>query len=384
MNQTSAIVVGAGIVGLALARALAVRGHKVTVFDRHERAVGASVRNFGMIWPIGLPNGMLYERALLSRSIWLEFCEAANVWHAPAGSLHVAYAADEMAVIEEYAAANSDVRPCAVLNAAQVLEKSAGVVRTGLLGGLWNADEMVVDPRVAIRALPKWLSERHGVEFHWKQPVTRIEYPHVWSGQRCYPADVIYVASGADLELLYPELLERLPVTKCKLQMQRLAAQPKDFKLGPALCAGLSMVHYPGFQVAPSVGALRSRYQHERADLLALGIHVMAVQNAEGEITIGDSHEYGHTHDPFDAVAINQKVLAYLRTFADFPDWNVLQTWNGTYAKLTNGASELVIDIEPGVTAVNCVGGGGLGMTLSFGLAEELIAGTVRAQSEAA
>src|SRR5262249_45344013 len=156
-----------------------------------------------------------------------------------------------------------------------------------------------------VRALPNWLSERYGIEFRWKQPVTRIEYPHVWSGQRCYSADAIYVASGADLELLYPELLERLPVTKCKLQMQRLAAQPNDFRLGPSLCGGLSMVHYPGFQVAPSVGALRARYQREHAELLELGIHVMAVQNAQGEITIGDSHEYGHTHDPFDAAAIN-------------------------------------------------------------------------------
>ena len=51
MNKT-AIVVGAGSVGLATARALALKGYAVTVLEKDVQAVGASIRNFGMIWPI--------------------------------------------------------------------------------------------------------------------------------------------------------------------------------------------------------------------------------------------------------------------------------------------------------------------------------------------
>ncbi|MDP4246186.1 MAG: FAD-dependent oxidoreductase, partial [Bacteroidota bacterium] len=70
MPFQKAIVVGAGIVGLATARALAVRGFAVKVFERSERAVGASIRNFGMVWPIGQPGGKMYSRAMRSREIW--------------------------------------------------------------------------------------------------------------------------------------------------------------------------------------------------------------------------------------------------------------------------------------------------------------------------
>ncbi len=68
MQNRSAIVIGAGIVGMATARALALEGFSVKVFERSPRAQGASVRNFGMIWPIGQPMGKLYKRAIRSKA----------------------------------------------------------------------------------------------------------------------------------------------------------------------------------------------------------------------------------------------------------------------------------------------------------------------------
>jgi glycine/D-amino acid oxidase-like deaminating enzyme len=97
-----AIVVGAGIVGLAMARALAKRDKSVLVLERSEFAVGASIRNFGMVWPIGQPEGDLYERALLSRRIWQEICQDSSIWYEEAGSLHLAYSELEMEVINAF------------------------------------------------------------------------------------------------------------------------------------------------------------------------------------------------------------------------------------------------------------------------------------------
>src|SRR5262249_35166102 len=88
-------IVGAGIVGLAHAYHLARRGRRVIVLERGERAQGASVRNFGMLWPIGQPAGPPRKLALRSLEIWRQVLQASGLWHDSAGSLHLAYRDDE-------------------------------------------------------------------------------------------------------------------------------------------------------------------------------------------------------------------------------------------------------------------------------------------------
>lgn len=103
-QQFDDAVVGAGIMGLAHAYALAKRGRRVIVFERNTRAMGASVRNFGMLWPIGQPAGIPFETALRSRAIWLEVLCSSGLWHELTGSLHLAYHDLEVAVLQEFIA----------------------------------------------------------------------------------------------------------------------------------------------------------------------------------------------------------------------------------------------------------------------------------------
>ncbi len=56
--------------------------------------------------------------------------------------------------------------------------------------------------------------------------------------------------------------------------------------------------------------------------------------------------------------------------FADF--WSLKESCNGVYPKMTNGETELFLNPEPSVYILNEIGG--VGMTLSFGLAEEMVA----------
>lgn len=371
----SAIVIGAGIVGLATARALATRRYKVTVIERSSQAVGASIRNFGMVWPIGQPEGALYERALHAKSIWKEVLAGAKCWSQEAGSLHMAYHQDELEVIQQFVEV-SPYRPVSFLNAEETLAKSPAVNPDGLLGSLYSADEMIVDPRQAIAAIPGYLTAALDVTFIWNTAISKVEYPTVFSGAKSWSADEVFVCSGQDFETLYPEQFSAAPLTKCKLQMMRLEAQPDDWRIGPALCGGLSFIHYHGFRAAASLPGLKVRYERDYAEYLKWGIHVMASQNGLGEITVGDSHEYALTFDPFDREFINTMILDYLGTFAQFKSPKVFQSWHGIYPKMTNGATEIVIKPESGVTIINGLGGNG--MTLSFGLCDEVVGGTYR------
>jgi FAD dependent oxidoreductase TIGR03364 len=368
----SAIVIGAGIVGLATARALGRRGHKVTVLERTGKAVGASIRNFGMIWPIGQPEGKLLQRALHSRAVWKEVCNEANIWYNPSGSLHVVYTDLEARVLEEFYEASKGTRDCTMLSAEKAEAKSGAIVTKGLKACLYSADEMVINPRMAIASLPHYLTEKYGVEFIWNRTVTEIAYPFAWCALEEYSADEIYVCTGADFETLYPALYAAQPITKCKLQMMRMSLQPDDWQMGPSLCGGLSLAHYKSFAAAASLPALKEYFQQHFPEYVRWGIHVMVSQNNQGELTVGDSHEYGNTVEPFDKMYINTLILDYLKSFANFSNETIVETWNGVYPKMTDGASELVLHPEPGVTIINALSGAG--MTLSFGLCEEVIA----------
>ena len=144
-----------------------------------------------------------------------------------------------------------------------------------------------------------------------------------------------------------------------------------DFKIGTSLCGGLSLIHYESFKAAPSLPLLKERYQNEMSDYLDLGIHVMVAQNGKGELTVGDSHEYGLTFTPFDESYINDLIIRYLGTFTNADDWQMIQSWHGVYPKMINDKTGIFLKVEEGVYIVN--GLGGAGMTLAFGFAEEII-----------
>lgn len=353
-------IVGAGIIGLAHAYAYAKRGFRVKVYERSPRASGASIRNFGMLWPIGQPSGEMTEIAMLSRRLWLELLGATGLPHFPDGSLHLAYHADEEAVAREFA--EREPSRASWITAAEACAKSPAVRADGLRGALFSPTEVVVDPRLALWTLPEYLDESYGVEFAFSTSITDI---------RKIAADRIVLCSGHDFETLYPQVFAASELTRCKLQMMRTGPQPADWRLGPALAAGLTLRFYPSFRICPSLDALKRRIAEEMPDYDRWGIHVMASPAASHAITLGDSHEYGLGVDVFNREEVDDLILRYLATFAQFPNPAIAERWHGVYAKHPS-APYFTAEPEPGVTVVT--GLGGAGMTLSFGLAEKLTA----------
>ena len=372
MNNRSAIVVGAGILGMATARALAINGYAVKVIERSQFSIGASIRNFGMLWPIGQPDGQLYDRAIRSREIWKEYLNSSSIPFNSCGSLHLAYSKQEWDVLEELSTVFQDSgRPVNLITPEQIGNRFDGIKQTNLKGGLFSNDEVIIDPREGIRNSPLYLNQKFGIEFIWGTAISRVKPGSVFSGITRFDADLIFICSGADFEILYPEVFNQQKITKCKLQMMRFVSDKPNYNLGTSICGGLSLLHYKSFTASKALGILKAKLQNELPEHLKWGIHVMVAQNMQGELTVGDSHEYGLDFDPFDKHLINQLILDYLKNMVHIDQWGLIESWNGIYPKMTNGKTDLHIEVENGVHILNGIGGNG--MTLSFGLAEEVI-----------
>jgi FAD dependent oxidoreductase TIGR03364 len=375
MAALEVAVVGAGIVGLAHAWSAAERGHRVTLFERSARARGASIRNFGMIWPIGQPAGELHDIALVSRERWLALAEATSVWVNRCGSIHLAHRPDEWAVLQEFATRAGPLGyECSLLSPAEVLTRSPAARPQGLLGGLYSLVELAVNPRRALAAIPLWLAERYHVRLAFGLNVTAVhpgegasKRPTVFTadGDMCQ-FDRALVCGGADVPLLFPTEFARAGLRLCKLQMLRTAPQPGSWRIGPHLAGGLTLRHYRNFEVCPALAALKARIAAETPELDRYGIHVMASQNDAGEVILGDSHEYGDAIEPFDKPAIDDLVLRELHHILELRDWNIAERWHGLYAK---HPAQAVVELEPFPEIHLCTGTGGAGMTMAFGLA---------------
>jgi len=373
MQRFDEAVVGAGIVGLACAYHLARHGRRVVVLERHPRAQGASVRNFGMLWPIGQTPGAMHQIALRSREHWLNILPDAGIWHEKTGSLHLAYREDEAQVLQEFIhAAPADGYEVEMWSPETILRNAPRINPENLMGAMWSPSEICVDPRAVIATLPGYLTAKFGVEFRFGVTAVGYERPAVRTSAGVIEAENLYVCSGDEMQILYPETFATLGLKLCKLQMLR-TAPTGDYRLGPMLAAGLTLRHYKSFAKCPSLPALKERVARETPEFDRYGIHVMASQNGGGELTLGDSHEYGAEITPFDSEVIDRLILDYLQSFLTPPngkEFEIASRWHGIYAKHEEKA-QIIVRPEPGVTLVTGVGGAG--MTMSFGVAENAV-----------
>jgi glycine/D-amino acid oxidase-like deaminating enzyme len=152
--------------------------------------------------------------------------------------------------------------------------------------------------------------------------------------------------------------------------MMRTVPQPNGWQLGPSIAFGLTFKHYPTFAICSTLAALRERIATETPELDKWGIHVMVSQNSLGELTIGDSHEYGLAVNIFDNPAVNDLILDFAKTYLRIPTFQIAEQWHGVYAKHPDHPFLCAAPSE-GVRAVTVTSG--IGMTMSLGIAEQTL-----------
>jgi FAD dependent oxidoreductase TIGR03364 len=356
-------VVGAGIVGLAHAVDAVLRGLSVVVMERDDRAVGASVRNFGH-GCITAQAGEGLDYALASRELWIDLAKHAGFWLGETGTVVVARAEDELDVLEELAQERDGH---VVLLDARGVAARVGEM-PGTVGGAWLPLDLRVDPRSTMAALAAWLVEQ-GVVFQWATTAHVIEPGLVRTNQGEVHADRIVVAVGHDIDRHYPDLATKKAIRRCSLHMLRVAA-PSGRVIDPAVFTGSSLLRYPAFRTCPSAGRVRARLAGERPELLAAGVNLMLTQGADGDLFVGDTHAYDSTPPPFRHEDFDQLLLDQAAALLGVPELRVRERWTGVYASAPQ-EEFLVAATAPGVRAVSITAG--IGMTTALGLAPTVL-----------
>jgi FAD dependent oxidoreductase TIGR03364 len=368
MPSEKIVIIGGGVIGLAHAVTAREAGFEVVVLEREGRALGASVRNFGTLWPIGCVFGPERDQALFGVRRWKEIAAAAGIWFGAKGSLSLAYREEAWGVLTEFGRDRGDFE---LLDAAAVARRFPAANPAGLRGALFSPEETVVHAPSALPALADH-ARRLGVTIHFGTPVVKVHDDAVETsdGQRV-DFDRLVIAAGEEMRLFFPEEVAAAQIQPCRLQMMRTVPQPAGFDLGAILVSDLTLCHYPAFRDCPSTPKLRARLEAELPEHHRWGVHVIAAQHHDGTLTLGDSHEYGQDLPPGSRTEVDELILGALRDFAVIPDLRIATRWQGVYLKSKIGETQVVLRPRERVTMVTAMGG--LGMTLGWGLAQKTI-----------
>jgi FAD dependent oxidoreductase TIGR03364 len=363
-----AVVIGGGILGTMHALYLRRAGLEVVQLEAEAGPVGASVRNFGLVWVSGRRAGPELAAARLARRLWEAVAaDVPGIGFRPEGSLTVAMDPTERKVMEAYAdlpdAAGHDSRFLEPDELRRVNPAIAGDVA----GGLWCTADAIVEPRQALGALRQHLSAAPGYRFVAGRRIVAVEAGAATDqlGQR-WEADVIVAATGAWHDGVLGAHLATAPVRRVRLQMLQTAPDPD--RLTTSVADADSLRYYPAYEVTdldvlPAPSELAARHH----------LQLLMVQRADGGLTIGDTHAYDEpfAFDLDEAASVELLARAERILGRSLPP--VARRWEGVYSQSTDPDRLWYRqEVEPGTWVVT--GPGGRGMTCSPAIATETVA----------
>jgi FAD dependent oxidoreductase TIGR03364 len=276
-----------------------------------------------------------------------------------------------MAVLEAFGATGMGAG-CTLLSAAELAARHGATLADGpFAGGLWSPHERRVESRTAIPKLAAWLEGEMGVTFHRRRLVRAVEPGRVETSAGTLTAGRIVVCPGDDLLTLFPERIAAMGITRCRLHMLKVMPADRGFRLPGSVMTDLSLVRYLGWSELPEAAALRARLQAEQPDHLANGIHLIAVQGADGGLVVGDSHHYEWSPSPFARGAVDDLMLAEMHATLRLPGAVVTERWMGTYASLPD---RLMVRDAPDPAIRLVIVTSGTGASTAFAIAEETVA----------
>jgi FAD dependent oxidoreductase TIGR03364 len=361
-------VVGAGIVGLAHALTAAKAGKRVVLIDRDARANGASVRNFGFVVVTGQERGEMWTLARRSREVWAAVAPEAGIAVEQKGLIVTLRRPEAVGVAEAFLDTEMG-EGCEWLDAAEFRGRHGEIAAHDALGALVSPHELRVESRTAVPKLAAWLEAAHDITFLTETVVHSVAPPRIETSRGPVQAEVAIVCPGDELASLFADRIAAYRPQRCRLSMVRLASP--GFRLPAPVMSDLSLARYAGYAALPQAEALRRRLAVDQAAHLASGVHLIAVQDADGSLVVGDSHHYDDTPAPFESVEAEACFLDEFQRATGVTPPAVLERWVGTYA-VSDGRGFLIDAPSDDVRLVMVTGGAGA--SICFGVAERTIA----------
>ena len=355
------LVVGAGVVGLAVARAAALRGHDVVVAEATSGiGNGVSSRNSEVIHAgIYYPTGSLRARhSTRGRRMLYEFSASHGVAHNKCGKLIVATNAEELAKVEA-------LRTQGEANGVEGLELIGGNAARALetelfcIGALSSPESGIIDSHAYMLALWGELEDRGGA-IAFETPVERMffagrQWQVLFGGGDAGTAtfDAVINSAGLGAQAL----------ARC------IEGYPPD-QVPPLV---LAKGNYFGFAGRP----VFSRLIYPTPVDGGLGVHVTL--DLAGRMRFGPDVEWidheSYTVDPRRAKSFYDRIRAY---WPGLPAGSLVPDYCGIRPKLTGPGEKAADFMIAGEEAhgmprlVNLFGIESPGLTSSLSLAEEV------------
>ena len=371
-------IVGAGILGVMAALHAEQQGLKVLLLESGAKANHATVRNFGQVVASGQILG--YWRGLGQRSsdIYQQFAKKIALPIRQQGTFYIAGDEQEAQLLEEMAVINHQENAKSQLLSQQaVLALQPLLKKEAVINALHYPDEITIDSPDLMQCLQQHLQKNSAVDCIYGGEVKEVDgknanFSLYLTDLRCFKAKQVLFCCGHQSTPLLQRFYHNEALQLCKLQMMSTVAQMRGGLTGNVL-GGLSIRRYQAFASCPSYAQLsHSDYQQQ---LQQHGIHLLFKQVANGELIIGDTHEYFDIHSCSSAdyhLYIDKQRLMWTEAqrILNLKDDAVAKLWLGWYVEHKEGA--LIKSLEPGL---HCVTGlGGKGMTVGPALMQDVIA----------
>ncbi len=369
------ICIGSGVLGTFHAYFSALKGKKVLLLERDSTPYEGTVRNFGQCVPSGQAFPDWRNFGIRGMNTYKAIQEQADISVRQNGACYMASDEGEMTLLEEAHKRDRETGyESILLTREEVLIKYPALRPDYPVGALFYPQEISLEPRLTIGKIIDYVQRKAGVEFKNNTTVISCERKSGFTevvtsaGQR-FRAAQVFLCSGREFKILFPELFFQSGLQISKLQMMITRPMP-EINLPGNILTGFSIRRYEGFHSLPSYAKVCAVPKNPELEK-DWGIHLLFKQAVDGSVIIGDSHEYApasHTEklDFGINTYVNELMLREAKRIMQFPSWEIASYWNGYYSTHPDGIFNVRAD--EGIQVVTGIGG--KGMTTSAGFAE--------------